>query len=480
MTPIDPLAAVIPAIPSKSRRIAVDAISDDTRELAHRLALQAQTVTLWTGAEPPSDEGEEPIRQGADRFPAAAETHPGFADADVFIADVFTSPRSPLLAQARRIGIPVSSIADLIVRNAPGRTVGTTGSAGKTTTTYLLAEILRTADLTVQASTDYRLTPSGPAQAMLTDLSQTDTRTHHVLELTSHHLEHVTTSPTIAIVTNLFPDHQDWHGGFDAYRAAKKRILDFQDSDGVAILNFDDPETRAFSDAAHGETLYFSSSDTLPAGVLVADGMIVIRDGSCYESVCHTRELKLPPHQLTSALAATAAAHLLGAAPTSIAATLREFTGLPQRRQYLGPIDGVDVYDDTIAMNPRKASAGLATFDDQSVVVVSGGALTSPGGEQRVSSALEQADLRRYCELLTKKAVAVVFYADGGRALYEVLQSVSASDSIVTDVVDDFPTALQRGLTLAEQARQLLIAPVFFNRPDHLEAALDSVIKERL
>lgn len=479
MTLNDPLDVLIPATRRDARRVVIDAISPDAWQLAGELAMHGRAVTALTHAEPPEDQQEMATRHGVHVTRATADPHEDLADAALFVADVFTSPRSAHLAHVREKAIAVSSIADLILRNAPGRTIGITGSAGKTTTTFLLAEILRTAGLTVQASTDDRLTPSGPAHAMLAGLRTTNTDTHHILELTSHHLEHVNVSPATAIVTNLFPDHQDWHGGFDAYRAAKKRILEFQGGNGSAVVNFDDPETHAFGNTARGATLYFSSSDTLPAGVLVAAGMILIRDDNNDEhGICRTDELKLPAHQLGSALAASAAAHLLGVAPTDMATTLRRFTGLPQRRQFIGHIDGVDVYDDTIAMSPRKAAAGLATFGDHSVVVVSGGNLTSPGGEQRVSSALEQADLDRYCRLLTQKAVAAVLYGDGGRTIHERLHG-APENTLQTEVVDDFTTALQQAIVLGRQASRLLIAPVFYNQPDQLKATLDDAMEER-
>ncbi|MFE3280547.1 Mur ligase family protein [Nocardia sp. NPDC059239] len=398
----------------------------------------------------------------------------------VFLADLYTPPNDPVLAAAHTKHIAITSLADLLLRRAPGPTVGVTGSAGKTTTTSLLSKILSGINTKVRSSTDERFTPSGPAPSMLRALSTADGETWHVLELTSHHLEHVSTSPDIAVVTNLFPDHQAWHGSYDAYRDAKKRILQFQRPTDVAILNYDDREVREhFGAAAVGRTVLFSRTGDLEKGVVVVEGTVTVRTGEAEHAVCQLDDLHLPAHHLPNALAAAAAAHSIGVAAHDIGTALKQFWGLPQRTHRLGRVRGVEIYDDTTAMSPIKALSGLASFADHSVVVVCGGAVESRAGEPRVSSDAEQRDLRRFCTLLTQKASGAVLFGPGGLLIGELLRNLGLAPTRLTPAHEpDFPAAVQRALTMAEPDGQILVAPVYYNDLSELTPVLTSLVEQ--
>ncbi|PSH56494.1 Mur ligase family protein [Phyllobacterium sophorae] len=464
----------------ETQSVLVDGLSDDALGLADFLLQTARKVSVLA-----SDQHQgEPSRitklvaAGATLIERDEAKELDFGDADTIFVDLFTSPRSALVEEARKRNLTLSSLAEVIVKSQPDQTIGVTGSAGKTTTTYLISAVLRAAGLSARASTDDRFTPSGPGHAMLASLPSLGDDAWRVVELTSHHLEYVSTSPHIAVVTNLFADHQDWHGSFDAYRDAKKRLLSFQGINDVAVLNYDDLIVRSdFAPIVKGRTVFYSKTDASDADVFVSNGAILVRSAAQGASkLCAVSDLSMPRHHISNALAATAVGIAAGARLESIASALRTFAGLPQRGQVVGNVGSVAIHDDTIALNPKKALSGLEAFAFDDVVVVSGGAMVSPGGEQRVSSDLEKADLQLYCRELGRKAKAVVLYGDGGEVILKMLEK-DGQQRLTVEVAPDFEAALTQAVSQADPNGRVLVAPVFYNRPADLKQIIERAVQ---
>ena len=229
---------------------------------------------------------------------------------------------SPLAAAARSSGIPIWSEVELgfrLLRDNP--LIGVTGTNGKTTTTELLAAILRADGRTVETA--------GNVGRALTDVAESvEPGTWIVCELSSFQLEDVhTLACDIAVLLNLEPDHLDRHGSFDVYRDAKLRIFERA---GVRIvprgLGLDGTE--------------FSSDDPLPAEPLIPGA--------------HNRE---------NAAAATAAARAAGVDDEAIATALRTFPGVPHRLELVLESNGVRYVNDSKATNTAAARRGVAAYD---------------------------------------------------------------------------------------------------------------------
>ncbi|PSH56496.1 Mur ligase family protein [Phyllobacterium sophorae] len=465
-----------------TQSVLVDGLSDDALGLADFLKQTARKVSVLAS----DQHQQEPSRiaklvtAGVTLIERGETKEPDFGDAKTMFVDLFTSPRSALIEEARKRNLTLSSLAEVIVKSQPNKTIGVTGSAGKTTTTYLISAVLRAGGLSARASTDDRFTPSGPGHAILASLPSLDDDTWRVVELTSHHLEYVSTTPHIAVVTNLFADHQDWHGSFDAYCDAKMRLLSFQGADDVAVLNYDNEVVRTrFAPIVKGRTVYFSMTDVPEADVFVSNGSIMARSGEGTSEVCAVSDLSMPRHHIPNALAATAAGIAAGVRLKSIAIALRGFKGLPQRGLVVGHVGSVAIHDDTIALSPKKALLGLEAFAFDDVIVVSGGALIAPGGEQCVSSDLEKADVQLYCAALGRKAKAVVLYGDGGRVIQEMLRNERQTQLLV-DVAHDFEAALAKAVSHAAPIGKVLVAPLFYNLPSHLKQIIERAIQPGL
>ena len=230
---------------------------------------------------------------------------------------------SVLVAGARSRGIPVWSEVELGYRLLPAgsRLIGVTGTNGKTTTTELLGAILRSAARPVEVA--------GNVGRALTDAALTAAEGSWIVcELSSFQLEDVhTLACDIAVLLNLDPDHLDRHGSFDAYRAAKLRILERARAKVVP---------RGFGI----DGIEFSADDQLPTEPLIPGR--------------HNRE---------NAAAATAAARAAGVPDDAIAEALRTFPGVPHRLELVRELHGVRWVNDSKATNTAAARRGVAAYD---------------------------------------------------------------------------------------------------------------------
>jgi UDP-N-acetylmuramoylalanine--D-glutamate ligase len=255
--------------------------------------------------------------------------------ADVLIKSPGVPGEVPLVAEARRRGIPVWSEVELgyrLLAPTGTRLVGVTGTNGKTTTTELLGAIFRAAGRDVAVA--------GNVGTPLTSVRAAD---WVVCELSSFQLEDVhELACDVAVLLNLEPDHLDRHGTFDAYRAAKLRI-------------FERARVKVVPRGSGLDGVEFSADDALPAEPLIRG-----------------------PHNLENAAAATAAARAAGVDDEHIATGLRSFPGVPHRLELVAERDGIRYVNDSKATNVAAALRGLAAYADEPVHLILGG---SPKGE---------------------------------------------------------------------------------------------------
>jgi UDP-N-acetylmuramoylalanine--D-glutamate ligase len=164
----------------------------------------------------------------------------------------------PILVEARRRGIPLSNDSQIFLEAANCKTIGITGSAGKTTTTTLVGRI---ASATIQE--DYPRQPfrvwvggniGSPLIAHVDEMNAADIA---IMELSSFQLELMTGSPQVAAVMNITPNHLDRHSSMQEYTEAKARILRFQSAKNVAVLNRDDPGSWRLLDRIMGDLVTF-------------------------------------------------------------------------------------------------------------------------------------------------------------------------------------------------------------------------------
>lgn len=275
---------------------------------------------------------------------------------------------APVRAAAAR-GVRLSSMTHLFFETWPGPTLGVTGTNGKFTVVTLIAAMMKAAGLPhVVSGNDRTHVPA------LYALDGADAATWLVLEVSNRQLLGLPYGPHVAVVTNIAPHHLDDHGSLEAYIEAKRTIVRNQGPADLAVLNADDPLVAAMADGAASKVCWFSRQRPVAAGAYLDRGQIVLAGaqgsggltataGAPARPVVEVRDLYVPgAHMQENALAAAAAASLVGVTPGAIASALREFRGLPYRFRLAAEREGITFYEDSLATNPAAAAAAIRSM----------------------------------------------------------------------------------------------------------------------
>jgi UDP-N-acetylmuramoylalanine--D-glutamate ligase len=306
---------------------------------------------------------------------AGARVLIGAEDPPAGTADVVTSPGwrpdHPLLVSARRAGLEVYSEPELAWRlRGPGSApwLAVTGTNGKTTTVTMLASMLRAAGL--------RTAAVGNIGTPLLTAALDDSYDVLAVELSSFQLHWSSTlAPQVGVVLNLADDHLDWHGGFEAYGAAKTAVWR---GNAVAVGNADDDRVGALlSGSGVPRTAAFTLGIPQPGELGVVEDLLVDRTfgpggpANATELATVADVRPLGPHNVANALAAAALARAYGVEADAVRAGLRAYTPEPHRNERVAEVDGVTYVDDSKATNPHAALASLRSYER--VVWVAGG-----------------------------------------------------------------------------------------------------------
>ncbi len=300
-----------------------------------------------------------------------------FTSHDMLVVNPAVRPDSPWIALARQTGLRIETQMTLFFRHCPGPILGITGTKGKTTTTLLTGAMLRQQYPDTVVAGNLRI-------SALEALDRITPTTPVVLELSSFQLvalgaAHL--SPAYACVTNLSPDHLNYHGSMEDYAHAKQQIFLHQPDTGVLILNEDLlPQQASGGRAAYdwadvvravrGRVRTFGARPGSTAHCRVtAHGQIEL----CGEHLLDRADISLPgTHNLENVLAAAALARSFGISPEHIRAAVRDFGGVEHRLELVRSLDGVRYINDTTATNPTAACTALESLDAP-VVLLAGG-----------------------------------------------------------------------------------------------------------
>lgn len=286
-------------------------------------------------------------------------------DQDIIFRTPGLRPDVPQLAKAVAGGSELTSEMEVFFRVCPCPIIAVTGSDGKTTTTTIIAELLKKAGNTVHVGGNI----GHPLLCEAGDMRPTD---YAVLELSSFQLMTMTQSPHIAVVTNLAPNHLDVHRDMAEYVAAKENIFTHQSREDIAIFNADNAITAEQSTRAPGHARLFSRQGEVADGVFLRGEDVVCRSGGHERIVMTTGDIKLPGvHNVENYMAAIAAVD--GLVPDQVIQTFaREFGGVEHRIELVRTYKGVRYYNDSIASSPSRAIAGLRSFSEK-VIMIAGG-----------------------------------------------------------------------------------------------------------
>jgi UDP-N-acetylmuramoylalanine--D-glutamate ligase len=413
-------------------------------------------------------------------------------------------PQIPLVAAARRQGIPLSNDALLTLQHSPAPAIGITGSSGKTTTTTLVGLMMNDERRTMNAESrimnpdhdvtahsdssfiihhsSFRAWVGGNIGVPLVDkLAQVQPEDWLVLELSSFQLElfdgesyGAAASPRVAAVLNITPNHLDRHPSMAHYIAAKANLLRWQGqaaagsgwpaaAQDVCILGADDAvtgawlrakrvdiaagsgqETRSFSIA--GRLLGFGLSEPVGDGCwLDSSDRLVLRLDGGEQVVAPAHALKLRGrHNLLNMAAACAISAAAGAQPAAMAAVATSFTGVEHRLELVRQRDGVRWYNDSIATAPERAAAALLSFDEPIVLLAGGRDKKLPWQD--------------FARLVHQRVRVLILFGEAAGLIAEAVAARPGDDLIVQHCAD-LPAAVAAAARAAQPGDVVLLSP---------------------
>lgn len=278
---------------------------------------------------------------------------------ELVVASPGFSERSVPITDALEAGIPVWSEIEFAWRRIDVPCVAVTGTNGKTTVATLISDMLEASGLVAPALGNIG-TPLSAAVGDPLDVC--------VVEVSSFQLRFTEAfRPDVAVVTNVAPDHLDWHPSFAAYAAAKRRIVANQDPEDLLVYDADDAGASEIAVSAPSRTYPVSGRSRPPRGAGRAGGVLDLGG-----PVVPVSQLAVDDPAFLSDLAASGVAALaMGASPGSVVSGARGFVPGAHRRTVVGDTAGVLFVDDSKATNPHAALASIEAYS--TVVLVAGG-----------------------------------------------------------------------------------------------------------
>ena len=341
----------------RGKRIAVLGLGVSNRPLVRLLLEFGCTVTGCDRTEREKLDAEVLALEEAGCALRVGEGYLEGLEADIVFRTPGMHPGNPALEALRGKGAQVTSEMEVFFALCPCSILAVTGSDGKTTTTTLISEMLKAEGKTVWLGGNI----GTPLLPLVRQMKESD---YAVVELSSFQLMDMTHSPSVAVVTNLSPNHLDVHKDMDEYVQAKMNIFRFQNAEGKLILNADNDITDSFT--GNGTTLRFSRKGD--AHVCLRE-RVICRAG---EKVLNVEDILIPGvHNIENYMAAIAAVEGLVSDDT-IRHVARTFGGVEHRIELVRIKDGVRFYNDSIASSPSRTIAGLRSFDEK-VILIAGG-----------------------------------------------------------------------------------------------------------
>jgi UDP-N-acetylmuramoylalanine--D-glutamate ligase len=291
---------------------------------------------------------------------------------------------NPIVIEAVRRGLPLTNDTQVFMEAVPCRTVGITGSAGKTTTTTLVGEMAKqTMDdrqQTVKVSSTVHRPPfafigGNIGDPLLNYVDEMQVDDLAILEISSFQLEQMTLSPNVAAILNITPNHLDRHGTMDAYTAAKRRLLEFQGPDDIAVLCRDDAGSwdERKSVRGHLVSFGFGALEEDQDGTYLTDGLLRLRRGTADIPLLRREEINLRgDHNVMNVLAAFAIGDAAGLDLNAMLEAVKSFRGVAHRLELVREWNGAKWYNDSIATAPERTMAAIRSFDEPIVLLLGG------------------------------------------------------------------------------------------------------------
>lgn len=341
---------------------------------------------------------------------------------------------NPLVEKALSKNIPILTEVELAYQIAECPIIGITGTNGKTTTTTMIGLLLN-ADRK-KGSARLAGNIGYPASTVAEEASQAD---DIVMELSSFQLMGIQSfQPEIAVITNIYEAHLDYHGSRAEYVNAKWRIQENMTTSDLLVVNWDQPELRGLSATSKAIIVPFSTKEQV-AGAYVVGEKIYYKD----EFIMLTSELGVPgSHNVENALAAITVAKLKQVETSVIKQTLQTFTGVPHRTQFIGKFNERKFYNDSKATNILATKMALSGFEHDKLILLAGGLDRGNSFEELIPS--------------LKYLKAVILFGETRHKLSEAAEAAGVAYIKVTENVE---TAVLEAYDYSKKDDTILLSP---------------------
>ena len=390
----------------------------------------------------------------------------------------------PIVVEAVKRGIPLSNDSQIFMEAVPCKTIGITGSAGKTTTTTLVGNMAKLsyqkAEGGTQEASASHILPSvyvggniGDPLINYVDRMKPDDIA--ILELSSFQLDQITVSPDIAAILNITPNHLDRHGTMEAYTAAKRRILEFQSADDTAVLGSDDKGAWSLRDDVRGMLYAFSLHELEEGlnGACLQEGLLSLHDGNARVPLLPREKVLLRgDHNVLNVLAAFTIGHAAGFPLKAMREAAETFPGVPHRLELVRELRGVRWYNDSMASAPERSMAAIRAFEEPIVLLLGGRDKDLPWEDlmQLVNDRVDHVVLfGEAADKIQKTAERIGLHANGSRivradhlhdAIIKAAEVAESGDVVLLSPggtsFDEFKDFAERGERFREWVLELL------------------------
>ena len=366
----------------------------------------------------------------------------------------------PIVAEAVSRGIPLSNDSQIFMEVVPCKTIGITGSAGKTTTTTLVGGMAKLACQNAEGrkqkeeSSAFRVLPSAYiggniGDPLLNYVDEMKPEDIAILELSSFQLEQMTISPNVATILNITPNHLDRHDTMEAYTAAKASILEFQSKNDIAVLGRDDKGAWNLRNKVNGKLFTFSlhELDEGLDGAYYHDGLLNLRDGNAYLPLILREKILLRgDYNVANVLAAFTIGHAAGFPLDAMLEAVEDFHGVPHRLELVRELNGVHWYNNSIASAPERTIAVIHAFDEPIVLLLGGRDKKLPWEE--------------LMQLASERVDHVVLFGEAAEKIQKTVDSLRLGKKRFTlSSVNGLHEAILKAAEVAESGDVVLLSP---------------------
>lgn len=326
----------------------------------------------------------------------------------------------------------VTSPTQLFFDNCQGTIIGVTGTKGKSTTTSVIYEVLKKAGKKVVLCGNIGI----PALDML---SQIDDQTLVVMELSSHQLQLVTKSPHIAVLQNIVPEHLDFYKDFDDYVGAKANIAAFQTPNDYFLYNAAYPIPTKIAAMSRAVAIPFNK-DLGNTSCFIKDDTLIYRNDDRSEAIMSVADVGLRgAFNLQNIMPAVIIGKLQRVPNNIISQAISGFTGLEDRLELAGTVNGVDYYNDSLSTVPEATMAAMEALAPHVETMLLGG----------FDRGLEFAELAK--KIIETNIKTLVFFPTTGERIWQAIEAIRPP-TYTPEVF--FVDSMQEAVRIAKQHTQ--------------------------